>query len=1008
MLTIPFSNRSEGRLSAGPTWPQFTLGCLILALWFFSATPTWPQAPILAPSGLVDGGAHGAPTFGATVRAAGDILAVTQPADRIHGVAADSVFLFTEDLDTSSWSESLRLTFKPGESLVALATDGQHFAYALRPNSPSQLPRVVVWGRGPADEWTVVTELPTRHLPDALAFEGDELFARFQLGTSGDRAIGSSSSVAGNWQNFVTGDPFVSSSPGFDVTDRLVVSGSAFSRRGASDVPFPAPSFFPVPFGATLTPEGFGAAAAFSADGRWLAVGSPVDSQEGQSAGSVYLFDVTSDGNPIFVSRIAPSMAGVEVRFGTAVAFHDDLLAISAPAEQAFDVDPYTSIFRLTDDGRAEALAHLDGGGPSLALVDRRAFVGQPGAGRVLVYDIGTREPSVQINLDPVAVCQTEPVIPISGAISGQAPIVEIEGRAGENSEVLCQNCGTEPHFAFFAVLDPELHACQDTVVTVTATAADALMTAAETTVFLDEGELELDCPDQQLYARWGTFSKEAEPPILTDPCGTAAVACQTDNPDLLWPDIAAGLQTQVTCTATNRCQRTATCDFQVFLTEEDLIFQFTELEDSDSVGLEGMTESVEGAGTLLTRIAAQKLQVSHNRDSTEGDTPGKIAISQQIAGDVRLETQIPEVEVAGNFSAEGGLELKAGESPDSPKIEIARSSGGKLILRRSQIADDGTRDVRVDSTIDAEGVTDIAVEMVFPVLKVEYSQDGGQSWVGRPDLDLSLSAPPLQVVAGLFVASDAEVEEADLLQVPGRSALKSSTLSATFSFADLRFSRPEVEPEPTCESDSFEGETLDSAWTLAGVGNANQQSTALENGELQLTADGATAFFGADNMGFLYREVSGDFRMETTVDGGPMDTGGRYRKAGLTVRESLDKWDVRLLAKLVPFWNNTDETHLQFVARESHGTPGRLPVARDVVGVPRLLRLAVIRSGNTLSVEYSTDGGTTWIRPTTGLGGSITIDDLAETLLVGPSMVSNNISVTSTAHFDDFSLCQP
>ncbi|MEO1087284.1 MAG: hypothetical protein AAFY88_23865, partial [Acidobacteriota bacterium] len=128
----------------------------------------------------------------------------------------------------------------------------------------------------------------------------------------------------------------------------------------------------------------------------------------------------------------------------------------------------------------------------------------------------------------------------------------------------------------------------------------------------------------------------------------------------------------------------------------------------------------------------------------------------------------------------------------------------------------------------------------------------------------------------------------------------------------------------------------------------------------------------------------------------------------GLMVRESLDKWDVRLIAQLVPFWQDTDETHLQFVAREAFGTPGRLPVARDVIGGPRTVRLAVIRIGQTLSVEFSIDGGATWTRPTTGLGGSITIPDLAPTLLVGLDMVSNNISVTSTAHFDDFSICEP
>ncbi|MEM8931781.1 MAG: hypothetical protein AAGE94_11445, partial [Acidobacteriota bacterium] len=64
-------------------------------------------------------------------------------------------------------------------------------------------------------------------------------------------------------------------------------------------------------------------------------------------------------------------------------------------------------------------------------------------------------------------------------------------------------------------------------------------------------------------------------------------------------------------------------------------------------------------------------------------------------------------------------------------------------------------------------------------------------------------------------------------------------------------------------------------------------------------------------------------------------------------------------------------------------------------------------RVGQTLSVQYSLDDGATWITPTTGLGGSIDIAALPETLVVGLAVVSNNISVTSTAYFDDVQICQ-
>ncbi|MCG8461772.1 MAG: hypothetical protein MI919_36280, partial [Holophagales bacterium] len=104
--------------------------------------------------------------------------------------------------------------------------------------------------------------------------------------------------------------------------------------------------------------------------------------------------------------------------------------------------------------------------------------------------------------------------------------------------------------------------------------------------------------------------------------------------------------------------------------------------------------------------------------------------------------------------------------------------------------------------------------------------------------------------------------------------------------------------------------------------------------------------------------------------------------------------------------WNGgSSESHLQFVARPSQGALGNLAVATDVVGVPRLVRLAIERAGDVFTVEYSEDDGLTWNRPSGGLGGSATLE-MPETLLLGLDMVSNDISITSTSEFDDFELC--
>ena len=194
------------------------------------------------------------------------------------------------------------------------------------------------------------------------------------------------------------------------------------------------------------------------------------------------------------------------------------------------------------------------------------------------------------------------------------------------------------------------------------------------------------------------------------------------------------------------------------------------------------------------------------------------------------------------------------------------------------------------------------------------------------------------------------------------------------------------------------------SGWTLAGVGSANQVGVeAIAEGDYQLalTADGSTAYLGADNAGFYYREVEGDFRFEATLDSAPMTTGKEWRKAGLMARASIDSSDIRVLALLAPV-----QARLQFVAREVYGGPGNVKLAYEVEGAPAVVRFSLERRGQTLTVQYSVDGGVTWITPTTGLGGSIEIPNLPNVLLVGLAMVSNNVSVTSTGNFDNISLC--
>ncbi|MEM6795456.1 MAG: carbohydrate-binding protein, partial [Acidobacteriota bacterium] len=206
--------------------------------------------------------------------------------------------------------------------------------------------------------------------------------------------------------------------------------------------------------------------------------------------------------------------------------------------------------------------------------------------------------------------------------------------------------------------------------------------------------------------------------------------------------------------------------------------------------------------------------------------------------------------------------------------------------------------------------------------------------------------------------------------------------------------------PLDPCITDSFEDGDFE-GWSLDGLGHANQFSAEVVGGALELTSDGATAYLGRDNAGFLYREVVGDFRVEATVDVTEMDTGKIWRKAGLSARASLDSLDLRLLATAAP-----GQERLQFVARTRYAGRGNVKLGLEVPEAPPVVDLALQRVGQTLSVQYSLDGRQTWITPADGLGGSVEIVDLPASLLVGPTVVSNNISVTSTARFDDVGFC--
>ena len=206
------------------------------------------------------------------------------------------------------------------------------------------------------------------------------------------------------------------------------------------------------------------------------------------------------------------------------------------------------------------------------------------------------------------------------------------------------------------------------------------------------------------------------------------------------------------------------------------------------------------------------------------------------------------------------------------------------------------------------------------------------------------------------------------------------------------------------CLDDDFEDGAVGSAWSLASLGNADQVSVTETGGALQLTGDGTTAYAGSDNGGFIYQEINGDFRAEVDVTGFPVDAGGAYRKAGLMVRAGLGSYAARVMVQYVPDFAGNGPA-LQFRARTSDGGPGDVALGSNLFGIALPVRLAIERVGNDYIVEYSTNGGGTWLSPAGGTGGSVTVDLGAEPL-VGMNTVSYSANTTLTAEFDNFSVC--
>lgn len=468
---------------------------------------------------------------------------------------------------------------------------------------------------------------------------------------------------------------------------------------------------------------------------------------------------------------------------------------------------------------------------------------------------------------------------------------------------------------------------------------------------------------------------------------------------------------------------------------------------------------SVEGAGARTTILrgsgSARHFSVAAGRAVTLKDlklTEGRANFGGSIDNDgqltlVRVAVAGNRADFAGGINSDGRLTLiesavtgntansVGGVYSDAQPIRIENStiSGNTANLLAGGLALIGPADI-VHSTIAFNRVN-----------QTQSWQGGGAFFVGETTLTgvifdgnspANCDAVPAAAAASLdsdgscaFGPGNISGSPAQLLALadnggptdthapmPGSPAIDYVTLFCSVAKDQRGISRPQG---PGCDIGSFELQrgapatttcvTEDFASGLGAlavdnVGDADQADAVAAGGRLRLTSDGSAFYHGSDNGGFLHRGVTGDFRVEVVLAGFPSNTGGGYRRSGLTVRTGSGPNDPRVYVELLPQHPVYGQSALMFDYRGTDGVAREL--ASTQLGLATPLRLAIDRRGNRFTVWYSADG-VNWVKPAGGAGGTATIA-MPATVEVGLMQASYDTSVTLTAEFDDLELCQP
>ncbi len=227
------------------------------------------------------------------------------------------------------------------------------------------------------------------------------------------------------------------------------------------------------------------------------------------------------------------------------------------------------------------------------------------------------------------------------------------------------------------------------------------------------------------------------------------------------------------------------------------------------------------------------------------------------------------------------------------------------------------------------------------------------------------------------------------------------------FGYRASVVSPPEAVAHTVCEVETFDGPSLDAAWTLRAVGNAAVGDAEIVSGRLEVSSDGS-GLWSWDHFHFVFRPApEGDFRVEVEIADVPVDPGGDpFRKGGLHLRSGLDSRSARLMVNYLPYLADVDGPALQFGYRAEDGGPSES--LSQVVGEITLpIQLAIERRGTTHTVWYSTDDGTTWQQEIRAFANGVVDLDLGSSPQIGVGLASYQPSAPMTFAFDDWAECR-